>query len=465
MTPMEKSLSKNPAVILLLILIFSAAIRFIGLGEKQLWGDEIIQVIHSTPDSILEILEGVAEDRGSAPLDYIVQHYVMKAAGQRNEVAARFHSAIFGSISILFIYLVGMNLFHNSRIALLSSALYGIYPFHHYYSQEGRPYVLFTFLALVLFALHQKIRERLSWKLAALMSLLAIVSFYAHPYTAMLFAAFVCIEALHSLKINCKPTFRKQLRVTISAGALGALAFIPWIVFSFHSAHGDSNDWFGARLVPDMIKALGAGSYPLSLVLLSLAVFGAVRLKKDGADSLIDLLCWMIVPIPIIIGLLYWRSYFFNTRQLLFITPAIIFCAAYGLNHLLSIHKKLALSLLAAYICISLTVIALHFQDKRIDLKGVSSYLRQNLRTSDRIVAPNIDGLLSFYFPEIGKYSQNNNNPFNSGSGRLFLIDTEYADAEARRTLEKLQKNASSFEQQQFRGIKVSVLSMRPEFR
>jgi uncharacterized membrane protein len=464
MTPMEKTLSKNPTLILLLIFIFSAAIRFIGLGEKQLWVDEIIQVIHSTPDSIPEILKGVAEDRGSAPLDYIVQHYVMKAAGQRNEVSARLHSAIFGSIAILFIYLVGMNLFHNPRIALLSSSLYGIYPFHHYYSQEGRPYVLFTFLTLVLFALHQKIRERLSWKPAALMSMLAIVSFYAHPYAAMLFAALFCIEALHSLRIDRKPAFRKQLWITIAAGATGALAFIPWVVFSFHSAHGDSTDWLGWRLAPDAIKAFGAGSYPLSLVLLPLAVFGAVRLKKDGADSLIDLLCWMIVPIPIIIGFLYWRSYFFNTRQLLFITPAIIFCVAYGLNYLLSIHRKLALSLLAAYFCISFAVIALHFKDKRMDFKGVSSYLRQNVRISDRIVAPNVDGLLSFYFPEIGKYGQNNN-PIHSENGRIFLIDTEYADVKARRTLEELQKNAPSLEQQQFRGIKVSVLSLRSEFR
>jgi hypothetical protein len=50
--PMGKSLSINPRPVLLLIFLFSLAIRLIGLGEKQLWVDEIIQAVHSTSDSI-----------------------------------------------------------------------------------------------------------------------------------------------------------------------------------------------------------------------------------------------------------------------------------------------------------------------------------------------------------------------------------------------------------------------------
>ena len=98
-----------------------------------------------------------------------------------------------------------------------------------------------------------------------------------------------------------------------------------------------------------------------------------------------------------------------------------------------------------------------------MDLKGASAYLRQNIRTSDRIVAPNIELLLSFYIPEIGKYGQTRYNPSASGNGRLFLIDTEYADAEARRELEELQKNAFPLTQLDFRGIKLLVLSPDPK--
>jgi uncharacterized membrane protein len=457
MARMDKNLSRKPGLALLLIILFSSAIRFVGLGEKQLWIDEILQVIHSTPDSMRQILEGVAEDRGSAPLDYIVQHYGMKAAGQRNEISARLHAAFFGSISILFVYFVGLNLFHSRKIALLSSALYGIYPFHHHYSQEGRPYVLFVFLVLVLFALYQKMREQFSWKKAALMGLLAVVSFYTHPYTAMVFAVFVCIELLHSWKLH-HPVFQRLFLTIIGSGAVGALAFFPWVVYSFHNARGDSNDWLGWRLVPDVIKAFGDGSYPLAIPLLAFAVLGVIRLKKDKSDSLIDLTCWMLVPFPIIFAILCWRSYFLNTRQLLFITPAIIFCAAYGLSYLLSLYRKLTIPLLAVYICICFAVIGLHFSDTRIDFKGASAYLQQKVRPGDRIFAPGVAGYLSFYFPELGKYEQHHFDRPGPGNTRLFIVDTQYADADNRQKLDELQKESLHAPQLEFRGIKLSVL-------
>lgn len=458
---MEKAQSLNPRSVLLLILLFSSAIRFIGLGEKQLWVDEIIQAVHSTPDSIQEILKGVAEDRGSAPLDYVVQHYVMKAFGQRNEISARLHAAVFGSISILFLYLVSWNLFHNRRIALLSGALYGLYPFHHYYSQEGRPYALFALLALVLFLLHQKLRDQFSWKLVALMSLTGIASFYTHPYTAMLFAALFCMELLHALKSHRRRLLQKRLWTVMGVGALSAFAFIPWLVFSFYNAHGENNEWFGWRLAPDMIKALGGGSYPLSLVLLALAVFGALRMKKTNPGVLIDLSCWILVPIPIVLALLYWRSYFFNTRQLIFITPAIIVFIAYGLDYLLSLYRKPAIAILGIYCCICLVVIALHFRDSRMDFKGAGAYLRQHVQPSDRILAPKIGLILSFYFPEISQYEQTEYDISSISQGRLFLVDSQSADAQDRRMMEELQKKASWTERQEFQGIKLSVLSMK----
>jgi uncharacterized membrane protein len=457
--PMEKSLSVNPRVALLLIFLFSLAIRLIGLGEKQLWVDEIIQAVHSTPDSMQELLKGVADDRGSAPLDYVVQHYVMKAIGQRNEFSARLHSAIFGSVAILLIYLVGLNLFHDNKLALLSSALFGVYPFHQYYSQEGRPYAFFTLLALIIFLLHQKLRERFSWKLVALMCLTAIISIYTHPYTVMLFMALLCIELRHWTKNNSRALFWKRLWTMVGVSVLSALAFVPWIAFSFHNAHGEDNAWFGWRLAPDVIKAFGGGSYPLAFVILALVVFGAIRMKKENPHPCIDLSCWIIVPIPAIIAVLYWRSYFFNARQLIFITPAIIFFVAYGLNSLLSLYRKQAVALLGAYFCICMVVIALHFRDDRMDFKGAGAFLQQQVRSSDRILAPNVGLILSFYFPEIGQYEQKGYDFPPLNNGRLFLVDSLAANATDRTMLEELKRNTSYIERREFKGIKLSILS------
>jgi hypothetical protein len=65
------------SIVLVLILV-AVGIRLFGVGNKQLWVDELIQVINSSPDSIGDVLKGVAQDKGGAPVDYIVQHYVLK---------------------------------------------------------------------------------------------------------------------------------------------------------------------------------------------------------------------------------------------------------------------------------------------------------------------------------------------------------------------------------------------------
>jgi mannosyltransferase len=452
----------NPKLALLLIFVFSAAIRFIGLGEKQLWVDEIIQAVHSTPDTLEEILKGVAGDRGSAPLDYLVQHYTMKALGSRDEFSARFHAAVFGSISVLVVYFIGWNLFRSRNPALLSSALWGIYPFHHYYSQEARPYSLFALLALCLFLLYQKLRKEFSWTLIALMSLTAVASFYAHPYTALLLMALFCIELFQPSDNHPSLLRRKRLWTLAGVSALSALAFVPWIIFSFHNAHGEDNAWFGWRLASDAIKAFGGGSYPLSLMLLAIAFVGAIRMKKEKSDSLIQLSAWLLIPIPVTIAILHWRTYFFNARQWIFITPAIIFFVAYGFNHLFSCYRKQAVAIFAIYFCICFTVISLHFTDnKRMDFKGVSAYLKQHVESSDRIIAPNIGLILSYYFPEIRRYEQAGYDISPSNQGRLFLVDSESAWETDQQKMEQLQKELPRTEQQLFQGIKLSVLSLQ----
>jgi uncharacterized membrane protein len=164
-------LSRHSAIIL--IIIAATVIRFAGLGHKQLWVDEIIQVLHSSPDSFEEILRHVATNKGAAPFDYFVQHYFMKALGSwlPLETSARFHAALFGSISVALIYALAFRLLRNRRIAVFSAGVYALFPLHHHYSQEGRLYALFVLLIVVLFILNMRTRRHCSWKTLCVMTL------------------------------------------------------------------------------------------------------------------------------------------------------------------------------------------------------------------------------------------------------------------------------------------------------
>lgn len=445
--------SKSNSIVIFLIIFLSVVIRFLGLGEKQLWIDEIIQVIHSSSHSIQEVLRGVSHDIGQAPLDHVVQHYTMKAFGKQNETAARFHAAIFGSISIALIYILAARIFKQRRIATLSAMLYAFYPLHHHYSQEGRPYSLFLMLTLILFIIYIHSRVRYSWLTIISMLVCSIMAFYTNEFAATFFVALFSINILRMI-LGKAQKMDFQYFIPLIFGMMGACLFIPWIVYSFGSMHGDFRHPLSLHLVPEVIQGLGDGSYLVSIMLLSLAGIGAVYLFNNSLDTLIDLSCWILVPIPLILFVLYWRSYFFAIRQLLFLTPPIVILAACGIESLLRLYGKKATVIPIFFSLLCLAVIALHFPDRRMDYRGVGQYLKQTVRGGDGIVAPISLVLISYYFPEIYSYEKRTSDG-DFDCQRLFLIDTQYERGKT--PLLEIQNRMMFHQKIYYKGITISI--------
>ena len=181
---MEMPLLKRTGVRLLCILALAALLRFLGLGVKQLWLDEILQLLHSSPDTVRGILEGVARDRGGAPLDYLIQHLFITNLPGPIEWTARVHAAVFGVLAVYLIFVLCQTLFHNPRWSLLSALLLCFYPFHHHYSQEGRPYSLFR--RLILISLNKPVPDRKKIKRPLdLFAITALLAFYTRMRTQL----------------------------------------------------------------------------------------------------------------------------------------------------------------------------------------------------------------------------------------------------------------------------------------
>src|SRR2546427_15946 len=82
----------------------------------------------------------------------VIKHQDRQRSEQRgvksqSEFALRFHAALFGTLTILVLYYLVRSVF-DERVALITSILYAVYPLHHNYSQESRPYALFTLLTV-----------------------------------------------------------------------------------------------------------------------------------------------------------------------------------------------------------------------------------------------------------------------------------------------------------------------------
>jgi hypothetical protein len=155
-----------------------------------------------------------------------------------------------------------------------------------------------------------------------------------------------------------------------------------------------------------------------------------------------------------------WRTYDFVPRQLLFITPAFFMLVAAGIEYLKQTVKRGYFYPEAIIILISIGVIALHYPDKRDDIRGAAQFLKENVQPTDLVVAPQLTVYMSPYFPEIQRYSANDRsaedlirmapNGFSVVYVDLLKLDTDSV------RLNKLLAGMRKSNEFQFRGININ---------
>lgn len=409
---MQIQTKDNSGIKLLFILALAALLRIWGLGAKQLWLDEILQVLHSRPDSLSGILASVIRDRGGAPLDYLIQHVFICNLNGAIEWTARLHAAIFGVLAVWLVYLVCRELFANQRLALMSALLFCFYPFHLHYSQEGRSYSLFLLLTLILYLLLFRLLKKSSPLLWIVFTVTAILGLHTNPFTtAAVFGQFIFLIYYQKCRRERWTAAWRRYACFIVCGAIAAAAYLPWLAYSFFIAKGEEAPKLGFRLVSETIKGLGDGSYILSIVLIIFAIAGIRYLVQTQRRlELGALLIWILAPLPVILAVLMWRTYFYNPRQILFITPAFLMLVAAGVEYFKQKLSRRYCYPEAIIILISLAVIALHHfdlfhPDERDDVRAAGMFLKENVRHGDLVVSPQLSEVLTFYFPDSVKYS------------------------------------------------------------
>lgn len=486
------------------VLIFGALIRFCGLGHKQLWLDELIQAVRSSPNSLRGVLESVADDRAQAPLDYIIQHYLAGMLGQ-SEFALRFHAALFGTLTILALYYLVRSAF-DERVALITSILYAVYPLHHNYSQESRPYALFTLLTVCSYLLFWRLLS--AGKAGTWFAYIVVTTFLFYANYFGMFVvfsqfAFTCTllaphisESLPGIRrVGLAFVFKFPAAVIVSIAL-----FTPWIVMGIRTnlVYSPLPERFGFKLFLRFVKELSDRSFPLSIALITLAILGMLKLRSDKRfGHLSFLLCWFLLPLPLIFLLLYVEDYFFAIRQILFATPALFILISLGILYLSEIAvtakgtRRGEAVVRWAVACVglmSLTQIGLHVRDRREDLKGAGQFLRRNVSAGDVVIAPGLGNVLSFYFPEIYAHlqpgdegSRRNGGPYFpvihghlqsvtslgdsdaslSAGKRVFVVKSHYMTTGEAQFVSKIPTEDVTGHQTEFRGIEIFEMEER----
>jgi len=271
--------------------------------------------------------------------------------------------------------------------------------------------------------------------------------------------------------------------------------FIPWIVMVVRTniVYLPLPEHFGFKLFLRFVKELSDRSFPLSIVLIALAILGILKLRSDKRfGHLSFLLCWFLLPIPFIFLLLYIEDYFFAIRQVLFATPALFMLICLGILYLSEIVVKAkgtrgATVVRWAVACVgvmSITQIGLHVPDRREDLKGVGQFLKRNVSDGDVVIAPGLGNVLSFYFPEIlahlqpgDERSRRNGGPYPeiqahfqpvtslgdvsaslSSGKRVFVVKSHYMTTAEEQFLSRVPTDDATAHQTEFKGIEIIEL-------
>ncbi|MBL8062310.1 MAG: glycosyltransferase family 39 protein [Anaerolineales bacterium] len=147
----ETELEDYAPWLVFLITAIGGFLRILLLGNKGMWLDETFSVwltSHTVPD----MLQWIVRIDQHPPLYYLLLYYWIANYGD-TPYYARLFSALFGTLTIPIIYLIGKRM-SGVMVGLAAVVFLTFSPFHIYFAQEARMYTLLTFnVAMAIYAL------------------------------------------------------------------------------------------------------------------------------------------------------------------------------------------------------------------------------------------------------------------------------------------------------------------------
>lgn len=325
----QKTLSDKYIVALIAITLLGTILRLHSLASEAVWLDEATS-IRMANRNLLDIIFANS-DFAHPPLYYSILHFVMMVS--QSEFALRLPSAIFGSLSIPLIYLVGRSLI-DQKTAITASFLLAISSFHIHYSQEGRSYALMLMLVLLTVYLFIQAYNKNDTKIWGIAAISAALLVYTHFFGFFVIAAIGLYYLISEfdLQTHKLKSFEKSKKAILSAVAFLVLSFpiIIWLVkelgyVSGNKTWGMSQDGFFHTIF------LSYSSYSNTLLYLYVILLGIglIFCLKDHRRSFSLLSIWLFLPL--ITGYYLAGSMPFQPRYLLFLLPAYLLLISAGI--------------------------------------------------------------------------------------------------------------------------------------
>lgn len=169
-----------------LFVLLAFGVRFFLLGERSYWYDELLSIDLANYSAKQILLFQTESGDENPPLYFLLLHFWTLLGN--DEFTTRLLSLIFNLASLPFIYWLGKELY-DKKTAWLAFVFFAFSWLPIRYSQEARPYALFTLLSLVssLFFLRGLRNSRFTDWLIYLLASLGNLS--THPFALLLWVS------------------------------------------------------------------------------------------------------------------------------------------------------------------------------------------------------------------------------------------------------------------------------------
>jgi mannosyltransferase len=355
-------------ILLLLVSLIGASLRFYNLGAKSLWFDELAQVtisktiIHDLSLPQMGFLQGMWWEL-SPPLDYFITHFMLVFGS--SEWILRLPAAIFGVLSILAIFLLAKELF-GVPVGLISAFLLSISPMHIWYSQEVRVYSLFMFLTILSFLFFYQITKKDNiwyWIPLTITNLALIYTHYFGFFVILIQGIYLLLRFFRNRntatkRISLQNKNLKTLLIYIISFQIALLFFIPWLdIFRFQTSDFRKPLDYGLQPNVEFFNSIvqafssfnspGSAGLILTILFFFFFIIGVLWMIRKDSDAGILILIWIFLPILLLFFLTLVRGQpSTTTRNFIFILPVILILIATGIKEVVaSICKKITFSI------------------------------------------------------------------------------------------------------------------------
>lgn len=314
-----------PSIILLGVMVLTAGMTFVFLLAPQSLRLDEAQSLWETSRSPHAILTTVAQDV-HVPLYHELLHAWRNVAGD-SVVSARVLSLAFFLMAIPAMYALGAYAY-GPAAGIFVASLFTLSPFMNWYASEIRMYTLFALIAILQQYFFLRLFKRESDAAWIGYGITTVVGIYVHYFFFLiLFTEAVFFFARRSL------FSASALRRFISAWAVAALSFVPWIWYVIRQ--GQAQNQQPLLAVPTTVDLFnvfsqflfGFQSNAINTIFLSLwpvlilVAFLALRKHSTGRPETDFFMLSVILPVGLALAISLVVPLFVS-RYLIFVIPA-----------------------------------------------------------------------------------------------------------------------------------------------